>query len=58
MTKEQANHRTIFVHGFDSYRYDALQVSPVSDDQSVGPEYAFSTEGTLRDFDLLIETLA
>ena len=26
--KEQANHKIIFVHGFDSCRYDALRVSP------------------------------
>uniref|UniRef100_A0A453BXR6 Serine aminopeptidase S33 domain-containing protein n=1 Tax=Aegilops tauschii subsp. strangulata TaxID=200361 RepID=A0A453BXR6_AEGTS len=27
--KEKAKYKIIFVHGFDSCRYDALQVSPV-----------------------------
>jgi hypothetical protein len=31
--KEKAKHKIIFVHGFDSCRYDTLQVSPVRDDQ-------------------------
>lgn len=33
--KDQAKHKIIFVHGFDSCRYDALQVSPVSRDRSI-----------------------
>jgi hypothetical protein len=36
------HYKIIFRHGYD---------------RSVWPKYAFNTEGTLRDFDLLLETL-
>jgi hypothetical protein len=38
--KDQAKHKIIFVHGFDSCRYDVLRVSPVrlSDRSAAGDE--------------------